>query len=114
MLVFAADASFADDEELRRSFYGYTVCLFGGMVYWRAARQDTVIILITEAELLSVVYAGKELMALKRLLLDLAIDVGSLWDLYNNNKQTICLIVGEYGRIITKLRYVDIYNMWLK
>lgn len=114
VLVFAADASFADDEETRRSSHGYTVRLFGGLVHWRAARQDTVTTSTTEAELLGVAHAGKELMALKRLLRDLAVDVGSSWDLYNDNQQTIRLIVSEHGRVTTKLRHVDIHNMWLK
>lgn len=113
-LVFAADASFADDEESRRSSHGYTVRLYGGLIHWRAARQDTVTTSTTEAELLGVAHAGKELMALKRLLRDLAIDVGSSWNLYNDNQQTIRLIVGEHGRVTTKLRHVDIHNMWLR
>lgn len=114
ILVFASDASFADDEETRRSSHGYTVRLYGGLISWRAARQDTVTTSTTEAELLGVAYAGKELIALKRLLSNLAIDVGSSLKLYNDNQQTIRLIVSEHGRVTTKLRHVDIHNMWLK
>lgn len=114
ILVIASDASFADDEESRRSSHGYTVRLYGGLISWRAARQDTVTTSTTEAELLGVAHAGKELIALKRLLADLAIDVKSSLKLYNDNQQTIRLIVSEHGRVTTKLRHVDIHNMWLK
>jgi thioesterase domain-containing protein len=35
-----------------------------------------------------VAHAGKELVALQRLLQNLAIDVGSVWKLFNDNVQT--------------------------
>lgn len=114
VLIFTADASFADDEESRRSSHGYTVMLYGGLIHWRAARQDTVTTSTTEAELLSVAYAAKELMAIKRLFRDLALDIGSSWNLYNDNQQTIRLIVEDNKRVTTKLRHVDIHNMWLR
>lgn len=37
-LLIASDVSFADDVEIRRSFHGYIVMLFGGLIAWRAAR----------------------------------------------------------------------------
>jgi hypothetical protein len=56
---------------------------------------------------------AKETMALQRLFRDLYLDLGELWTIFCDNKQTIRLIIGENERITTKLRYIDIQNMWL-
>ena len=76
MLIIASDASFADDVESRRSSMGYTILLFGGLIAWRAARQDTVSTSTTEAELLALAHVGKEIMALIRLFEDIQLDIG--------------------------------------
>jgi hypothetical protein len=70
-LVIASDASFADDAETRKSSHGFTIMLFGGLIVWRTVRQDTVITLIIEVELLGLAWVGKESMALKRLFRDI-------------------------------------------
>ena len=54
-----ADASFANCAE-RRSAEGYTFKLYGGMIDWAARKQLTVSMSTTEAELLALLYAGKE------------------------------------------------------
>lgn len=113
-LQVASDASFADDVDTRRSSQGYTISLFGGLIMWRAARQTTVTTSSTEAEMLGVSFTAKELMALKRLFKDLRLDLGELWNIYCDNQQTIRLIVGSNERIATKLRHVDIQNMWAR
>jgi hypothetical protein len=113
-LVIASDASFADDVETRRSSHGYTISLFGGLIAWKAARQDTVTTSTTEAELKGVGSTAKETMALKRLFKEIQLDLGQLWTIFCDNQQAIRLIVGDNERISTKLRHVDIQNMWLR
>jgi hypothetical protein len=113
-LVIASDTSFADDVETRRSSQGYTIQLFGGLIAWRAARQDTVTTSTTEAELLGLANVGKETVALQRLLKDIQLDLGEPWRIFCDNQQTIRLVVQEGGRVATKLRHVDIHNMWLR
>jgi hypothetical protein len=113
-LVIASDASFADDIESRRSSHGFTIQLFGGLIIWKAARQDTVTTSTTEAELLGLSHAARELMALKRLFLNIKLDIGNSWNLFCDNQQTIRLVVQEGGRVATKLRHIDIHNMWLR
>jgi len=88
--------------------------LFGGMIAWRAARQTTVTTSTTEAELLGVGYVAKETMALKRFFKELCLHLDEPWNVFCDNTQTIRLIVGENMRISTKLRHVDIHNMWLR
>jgi len=51
--VVASNASFADNSIDRKSSQAYTIKLFGGLVGWRANKQDTVTTSITEAELLA-------------------------------------------------------------
>ena len=51
--VVASDASFADNSLDRKSSQAYTMKLFGGLVGWRANKQDIVTTSITEAELLT-------------------------------------------------------------
>jgi hypothetical protein len=113
-LMIASDASFADDIETRRSAQGYTISLFGGLIIWKATRQATVTTSTTEAELLGVEHTAKETMALQRFFKDIKLDLGQIWTIFCDNQQTIRLITGENERIITKLRHVDIQNMWLR
>ncbi|RYP29703.1 hypothetical protein DL768_011208 [Monosporascus sp. mg162] len=114
VLLIAGDASFADDPETRRSSQGYIMTLFGGAIVWKAARQATVTTSTTKAELLALEHTAKEAMALKRLFHDLRLELGQTWDIFCDNQQTIRLVVGENERITTRLRHVDVQNMWLR
>lgn len=113
LMVFS-DASFADDQETRRSSQGYIMSLFGGAVIWKASRQDTVTTSTTEAELLGVERTSKETMATLRLLREMDFAIKAPVTIFCDNMQAIRLIVGENERITTKLRHVDIQNMWLR
>lgn len=113
-LVIASDASYADDQETRRSSHGYIIQLFGGPVAWKSARQDTVTTSTTEAELLALQYVAKESMALERLFKEIQLTLSIPFTLHCDNQQTIRLVVGEGERISTKLRHVDIHNLWLR
>jgi hypothetical protein len=113
-LLICGDASFADDRETRRSSQGYIVQLFGGPIIWKAARQSTVTTSTTEAELLALEHVAKESAALKRFLYELRLDLGVAWEIFCDNQQTIRLVVEESERLTTRLRHVDIQNMWLK
>ncbi len=86
--------------------------LFNGPVAWKAGLQDTVTTSTTEAEILSLEKTAKESYALDRLLRDISLDLGPL-RIYCDNLQSIRLVVEENQRITTKLRHVDIQNMWL-
>ena len=58
--ICASDAAFADDKDTRRSTEGYLLKLFGGPVDWRSTKQKTVTTSSTEAELLAISHAAKE------------------------------------------------------
>jgi Zn-dependent M16 (insulinase) family peptidase len=73
-LVVASDASFANNSTDRKSSQAFAMKLFGGLIGWRAKKQDTVITLTTEAELLALAQAAKESMYVSKLLQKLIID----------------------------------------
>ena len=113
-LVIAGDASYADDPETRYSSQGYIILLFGGPVVWKASRQTTVTTSTTEAELLALTTTAKEAMALDRLMKDITLNLNAPLTILCDNLQTIRLVVGENERIATKLRHVDIHNLWAR
>jgi hypothetical protein len=113
-LTICGDASFADDPETRRSSHGYIVIMFGGPILWKAARQSTVTTSTTEAELLALEHVTKETVAIKRFFDELTLDLGEIWNIWCDNQQTIRLVIGKNERITTRLRHVDIQNMWLR
>jgi hypothetical protein len=67
-LMVASDASFANNSINRKSLQAFAIKLFGGLIGWRANKQDTVITLITEAELLALAQAAKESIYVSKLL----------------------------------------------
>lgn len=113
-VMIAGDASFADGPDTRRSSQGYVIILFGGPVVWKASRQATIATSTTEAELNALSETAKESMAYQRLCCDLKLDLGKVWNVYCDNLQTIRLIINENMGVSTKLRHVDIHNMWVK
>ena len=52
---------------------GYAMKLFGGLIGWRANKQDTVTTSTTEAELLALAQAAKESLFVSRLLTELSV-----------------------------------------
>ena len=56
----ASDASFADNSIDRKSSQAYAMKLFGGMIEWRANKQETVTTSTMEAELLVLSQVVKE------------------------------------------------------
>lgn len=114
-LEVASDASFADNTLDRKSSQGYTIRLFGGLIAWRANKQDTVTTSTTEAELLALSQVAKEAIFTSRLLQELKIRLpDSTITIQCDNTQTIQLINKEVSKLQTKLRHVDIHNHWLR
>lgn len=114
-LVVASDASFADNTIDRKSSQGYAIKLYGGLIAWRANKQDTVTTSTTEAELLALSQTAKEALFSKRLLEELDNKLPqSTIPIQCDNQQTIRLLTEEVSQLQTKLRHVDIHNHWLR
>lgn len=114
-LEVASDASFADNTIDRKSSQGYAIKLFGGLIAWRANKQDTVTTSTTEAELLSLSQVAKEAIFTSRLLKELQVTLSDpTITIKCDNMQTIRLVTADVARLQTKLRHVDIHNHWLR
>lgn len=114
-LIVASDASFADNTLDRKSSQAFVMKLFGGLIGWRANKQDTVTTSTTEAELLALAQAVKETLFVSRLLKELSVELSDQCiKIECDNQQTINLVTSELATLKTKLRHVDIHNHWLR
>jgi hypothetical protein len=110
----ASDASFADDKDTRYSSQGYCFKLFNGAIQWQANRQKTVTLSTTEAELLALSHASKELQALDRLFNHISLDIDQRTVINCDNQQTVGIVTKELPKLSSKLRHVDIHQFWLR
>jgi hypothetical protein len=114
-LEVASDALFADNSSDRKSLQGYTIRLYGGLIAWKASKQDTVTTSTTEAELLALSQVAKEAIFITRLIRELQVDLPQKTiTIHCDNIQTISLVTKETSKLQTKLRHVDIHNHWLR
>jgi hypothetical protein len=74
-LIIASDASFANNSINRKSSQAFAIKLFGGLIGWRANKQNTIITSTTKAKLLALAQAAKESMYVNKLLQKLTIDL---------------------------------------
>lgn len=110
----SSDASFADDPLTKHSSQGFGFKLFGGIIDWKANKQRTVTLSSTEAELLAVSQAAREVLWWMRLFESLEFDVGHRITIECDNLQTIRALSSTNPHFATKLRHVDIHNHWLR
>ena len=112
IFLASSDASFADDPATRYSSQGYGFKLFSGMIDWKASKQKTVTTSSTEAELLAISSAGKELIWWTRLFQEINLDLQMMPNIQCDNRQTIRALTEN--KLVTKLRHVDIHKPWLR
>jgi len=110
----AADASFGDDVETRRSSAGYVFMLYGMPIDWKATVLRSVTRSTTEAELYALSAAGVESQYWDRFCRNIGFTLDTKKALWCDNAQTVRLVQGDADRIQTKLRHVDIHQMWLR
>jgi hypothetical protein len=73
--VIASDASFANNSINRKNSQAFAIKLFGGLIGWRANKQNTITISTTEAKLLALAQTAKKSMYVSKLLQELIIDL---------------------------------------
>jgi hypothetical protein len=66
--VVASDAFFADNSTDRKSLQAFAMKLFGGLIGWRANKQDIVTTSTTKAKLLALAQAAKKSIYVSKLL----------------------------------------------
>lgn len=82
---------------------------------WKAGRQQTVTTSTTEAELLALQHAAKELQAWKHLFLEIDFDTEQDDNLTEcDNNQTVRFIVLENPVFKTNIRHIHISDLWLR
>jgi hypothetical protein len=69
---------------------------------------------LTEAELLALSHAAKEVLWWKRLFKALQLDSGNQLTIQCDNQQTIRLVTAEFPHLATKLKHIDIQHNWLR
>ena len=80
--------------------------LFGGLIGWRANKQDTVTTSTTEAELLALSQAAKEGLYMSRLIQEIGVDLKQpRLQIECDNQQTIKIVTAEIAQLKTKLRH---------
>lgn len=109
----ASDASYADNSG-RISSQGYLFRFFGAAVVWNATKQRTVATSTTEAELLALSAAARELIATIRFLQQFGFKFNQDVTIVCDNKQTVDIINKDAPILATKLRHVDIHQHWLR
>jgi hypothetical protein len=109
----ASDAAYADNAD-QKSSEGYLFTLFGGPIDWRATKQKTVTTSTTEAELLALSRAAKEMRWWTRFFNAIGFDIEHEPTIGCDNQQTIGLLTKEAPDLKTKLRHVDIHHHWLR
>ncbi|KAI1507549.1 Pol protein [Pyrenophora tritici-repentis] len=108
------DASFADDLSTRRSSDGYLFKLFGMPIDWKATKQRSVTKSTTEAELYALSRAASEFIWWNNLFDQLNFKTDITPVIYCDNKQTVGIVTKAAERLQTKLKHVDIHQLWLR
>jgi hypothetical protein len=108
------NASFANDVIDRKSSQGYTIMLFGGLINYRANRQNTVTTSTIEVELLALSQIARKCIYIFRLFEALIFKLNELLEIRCDNSQTIRLLTEEFAKLKTKLRHMDVHNHWLR
>ena len=92
----ASNALFADNSIDRKSSQAYTMKLFGGVIGWRASKQEIVTTSTMEAKLLALSQAAKEALFVSRLIKELKVKLDNNHiQIECDNKQTIRLVTKE-------------------
>ncbi|KAJ2911698.1 hypothetical protein MD484_g8716, partial [Candolleomyces efflorescens] len=96
------DAAWSDDIDTSKSTGGYVFISNEGAVGWSSKRQPMVSLSSTEAEYISMCYAGQHLAWLRSFLEDIGHKQTSPTDLYNDNQGAIALSKDPQFRARTK------------
>lgn len=89
------DADFAGDRSTSKSTSGLLIMLSGGPVHWKSKGQKIVTLSSTEAELVSLCSAVKDIVWLRKLSIELQIIDHSATNLFCDNQSTIRLALNE-------------------
>ena len=105
------DSDMAGDVDTRKSTSGYLVTFAGGAVSWQSRLQKCVALSTTEAELIAVVEACKELLWMKRFLGELGC-AQERYVLYCDSQSAIHL--GKNSTFHGRSKHIDVRYHWIR
>jgi hypothetical protein len=88
--------------------------LFDDLIDWTAKKQTTMSTSITEIELLIMLHVDKEFIWWLNLFKKIEFNSDQQMTLYNDNLQTIRILISEIAKVETKLRHIDVTQCWLR
>ena len=102
----SSDASYDDDLATCWSSEGYVFCLFDCSIDWQAMIMTST----TEAELLALTHAGKQIMWWQQFFRQLGFDPGHEYMIHCDNEQIVDLVNKTASLISMKLHHVNIHQ----
>ncbi|CAN0898839.1 Retrovirus-related Pol polyprotein from transposon TNT 1-94 [Linum grandiflorum] len=105
------DADMAGDFDSRKSTSGYVFTFSGGAISWQSKLQKCVALSTTEAEYIAAVEAGKEMLWLKRFLLELGLKQ-SEYVVFCDSQSAMDLSKNTMYHSRTK--HIDVRYHWLR
>ncbi|KAI1007816.1 hypothetical protein K3495_g424 [Podosphaera aphanis] len=110
----SSDASYADEPDPRRSSQGY-LFKFGGMtIDWKATVQRTITKSTTESELFSLSLASPQMQEWIRFFNGISLKLDCKPTIWWDNQQTVGIATKTQEKLNTKVRHVDIHQLWVR
>ncbi|KAI9035423.1 Ty1/Copia family ribonuclease HI [Aspergillus affinis] len=113
VFIMASNATFGDHTD-RKSSKDLVCLLYGGPVDWHAGKQKTVLTSTTEAELLAISKAGKNVFWWKHLFNVLQFNLQHKISIKCDNRQTVRILQSEDSSLPIRLRHIDIHQYWFR
>lgn len=107
-----ADANWAEDKHDRKSNTGYIVFVCGGAVSWCSKKQSCVALSSTEAEFMALSEAAKEVIWIRRLLIELGEKFEMPTIIYEDNQSCLKLIENE--KLSNRSKHIDTKKFFVK
>ena len=107
-----ADADYGGDVDSRRSTSGMVVKMGSGAISWASKLQPVVTLSTTEAEYLSAVSAGQEILWLRSLFSEMGFEIKGASTLHLDNQSAIAVTRNpeHHGR----MKHLDVRYLWLR
>jgi hypothetical protein len=114
LFLCASDAAYTDDPVTQRSMTSFVFLLFGCPLDWKFTKQRTVTTSSTEAELLALSEAAKEMYGWQQFFESISLCLYDDSCIWCDNAQTICLLLKETLKLVTSLCHIAIHHHWLQ
>ena len=105
-IICYTDADWANDSSDRKSTSGFIITLNNCPIHWSSKKQNLVALSSTEAELISLVEAVKEVNYITKLLIDMEEEIKHVPKIYEDNQSTIQII--ENDKYFGRTKHIDI------